>query len=105
MLTNYENGGTTPRDTAIWTKLSEYFGVTEGYIMGVSENVKYLSLDDAMNDDEFIKKAIMPIEIKVSTRDELDLLVTISNLDKEDIKKVLELASVLFGNEKYDDKR
>lgn len=41
MLTNYENGSSTPRDQSVWEKLSEYFGVSVSYLMGLTNTLVF----------------------------------------------------------------
>ena len=60
-LSNYETGRTNPDSYAI-VKLSEFFGVTSDYLLGISDrNLKNMSdilneLDDIKNRIEDIKK-------------------------------------------------
>lgn len=35
-LTNYENGKRSPRDQKSWKRIADFFGVSVGYVMGVS---------------------------------------------------------------------
>ena len=35
-LTNYENGKRTPRDQEVWQLIANYFGVSVGFVMGIS---------------------------------------------------------------------
>ena len=41
MLTNYENGSSTPRDQSVWEKLAEYFGVSVSYLMGLTDSLVF----------------------------------------------------------------
>ena len=41
MLTNYENGSSTPRDQSVWEKLAGYFGVSVSYLMGLTDTLVF----------------------------------------------------------------
>lgn len=90
MLTNYENGGSMPRDNEIWEKLADYFGVTQANLMGLTRQPTDFTTD------EFDTENIMPIELEVNTKDMLDLVLIIQKLDAEDIRKLYEFALTNF---------
>lgn len=50
MLTNYENGKRSPRDSKVWIKLAAYFGVDVSYLMGTSNKVDPSLAEDHVSD-------------------------------------------------------
>ena len=112
MLTNYENGSSTPRDNSIWEKLSEYFGVTVSYLMGLTDSVgmknakpggmflPFIVIDDELVQKEYIEEG-KPLEVIVSSVAEYALLANVSQLDDDDIESILVSVQELI-REKYD---
>lgn len=112
MLTNYENGSSTPREYTIWKKLSELFNVSVSYLMGLTDimgmaNDTSISMDFAMIDTEQIKADYIdtgkPIEFQISSLEEYAVLANISQLmllGGEDVKTLLTTLQSLI-REKY----
>jgi len=97
MLTNYENGGTMPRSSAVWEQLAEFFGVSVGYLMGVTDVIKpapsadggmYLSF--IVLDKEAIYETISkPVEVSIDTPETYALLANIGQLPDDEIALLL----------------
>ena len=100
MLTNYENGGSTPRNSAFWEELAEFFDVSVGYLMGVTEALpgagaapentiplRFVVLN--MDSIEKIIQAKKPIEVTVDTPETYALLANLAQLPDEEIAKLL----------------
>ena len=103
MLTNYENGSSTPREQSVWEKLSEYFGVSVSYLMGLTDSLvfpqdwdKGWHPDTITIDVERVQKEYIdgkkPLEIIVSNLTEYLLLANIMQLDPDEIKELLKTA-------------
>ena len=99
MLTNYENGGSTPRNSAFWEELAEFFGVSVGYLMGVTEAMPGAIVPESasslrfvvlkMDSIEKIIQAKTPIEVTIDTPEQYALLANIAQLPDEEIAKLL----------------
>ena len=46
MLSNYENGNSTPRNKDVYDRLADYFNVSTGYVMGVSDGRKQINWEE-----------------------------------------------------------
>ncbi len=103
MLTNYENGSSTPRDQSVWEKLAGYFGVSVSYLMGLTDTLvfpqdwdKGWHPDTITIDVERVQKEYIdgkkPLEIEIASIDEYLLLANIMQLDPDEIKELLEIA-------------
>ena len=57
-LMYYEKGGTEPRNKQVWKKLADYFGVSEGYLLGYSSVKNEVDLKVAVL-DEMLKKLLV----------------------------------------------
>ena len=100
MMTNYENGSSTPRSQTFWIDLANYFGVSTGYLMGITDTVDetvpsgtcylpFFILDTESIQERFIKTAY-PVEIGIETPEQYALLANISQLPHDEIIKLLE---------------
>lgn len=100
MLTNYENGSSTPRDQSVWEKLAGYFGVSVSYLMGLTDTLVFpqdwdkgwhpetITIDVERVQKEYIdgKK---PLEIIVSNLTEYLLLANLVSLDPAEMETLL----------------
>ena len=100
MLTNYENGSSTPRDQSVWEKLAGYFGVSVSYLMGLTDTLVFpqdwdkgwhpetITIDVERVQKEYIdgKK---PLEIIVSNLTEYLLLANLVGLDPAEMETLL----------------
>ena len=91
MLTNYENGNTVPRDSAVWEKLSEYFGVSISYLLGLTDMLSASSLDATQIQERYIKGK-QPIEYIVSSVSEYQLLACMQLLEHDEIIALLRMS-------------
>lgn len=102
MLTNYENGSSIPRDQSIWEKLSEYFGVSVSYLMGLTDTLntpsmseKHTTLKTITIDTERVRKDYIdgkqPIEVIMSSVEEYALLANMQMLRQDEIVSLLEI--------------
>ena len=102
MLTNYENGSSTPRDQSVWEKLAEYFGVSVSYLMGLTDTLvfpqnwdKGWHPDTITIDVERVQKEYIdgkkPLEIIVSNLTEYLLLANLVGLDPAEMETLLEI--------------
>ena len=57
-LMYYEKGKTEPRNKQVWKKLADYFGVSEGYLLGYSSVKNEVDLKVAVL-DEMLKKLLV----------------------------------------------
>jgi len=97
MLTNYENGGTMPRSAAFWEQLAEFFDVSVGYLMGVTNSIEeggYISDHARLAFVVLDKKAALetikkPVEVRINTLETYALLANISQLPDEEIAILL----------------
>ena len=101
MLTNYENGGTMPRSVAVWEQLAELFGVSVGYLMGVTNSINEQKSDFVPDDGvqlsfiaykrDSVQKAISkPVEIQIDTPERYALFFNIDQLPDDEIPALLE---------------
>ena len=104
MLTNYENGSSTPREYSVWRKISDQFNVSISYLMGLTDvldvaNNKndhthypdYITINPNYVMEEYISSG-KPIEFQVKSLEEYALLANISQfmaLGNEDVKTLL----------------
>lgn len=102
MLTNYENGSSIPRDQSIWEKLSEYFGVSVSYLMGLTDTLNTTSMSEehttlktiTINTERVRKDYIdgkQPIEVIMSSVEEYALLANMQMLRQDEIVSLLEI--------------
>lgn len=115
MLTNYENGSSTPRDQSVWEKLSEYFGVSVSYLMGLTDTLVFpqdwdkgwrpqsIIIDAERVQEEYIDTQ-KPLEIEIASIDEYLLFANITQLYPDEIKELLKIAQGWI-REKYKGKR
>ena len=106
MLTNYENGGAMPRNSAFWEQLAGIFGVSVGYLMGVTNTIDHSELfdPDAMarlsfivyNRESVCKAIEQPVEVEVRTPERYALLVNIDQLPDDEIEALLEHVRGLY---------
>ncbi|MDR0922055.1 MAG: helix-turn-helix transcriptional regulator [Lactobacillales bacterium] len=88
-LSNYENGKRSPRDPKIWEKIADYFGVSVGYVMGVSSDPKkYEDEITYFNGKEIVALSSSPND-PFSWIDK-KLLATFNRLDVDRKEKVLD---------------
>lgn len=115
MLTNYENGSSTPRDQSVWEKLAGYFGVSVSYLMGLTDTLvfpqnwdKGWHPDTITIDVERVQKEYIdgkkPLEIIVSNLTEYLLLANLAGLDPAEMETLLEIVQGWL-REKYKGKR
>jgi len=102
MLTNYENGGTMPRNAAFWNELAEFFGVSAGYLMGVTNTLDGIAPDagDGIHlsfivlDDDYIKEKVIrakqPVELDIRTPEMYALLANVDQLPDGEVAELLE---------------
>lgn len=113
MLTNYENGSSIPRDQSIWEKLSEYFGVSVSYLMGLTDTfhtippteenttVRTITIDAERVQKTYIDEK-QPIEVIMSSVEEYALLANMQMLGREEIVSLLRTVQTWI-QEKNDD--
>ena len=97
MLTNYENGSSTPRNAKIWEELGRYFDVSVAYLAGFTETVEaFMSAEEATNN-------LLPtFEYTPETTDERDAFLFLHQLDQGDAQKVYDLVKELYFSDKYE---
>lgn len=91
MLTNYENGSTVPRDCAVWKKLSEYFGISISYLLGLTDILSASSLDATQIQERYIKGK-QPLEYIVSSEAEYRLLACMQMLEPDEMIALLRMS-------------
>ena len=85
-LMYYEKGVTEPRNKRVWEKLADYFGVSEGYLLGYSSVKNEVDLKVAVL-DETLKKLHV---IKDNGPNLLDLGLVTAIAEIESFKKEIE---------------
>jgi len=101
MLTNYENGGTMPRNADFWRDLADFFDVSVGYLMGVSNSLgetrNGFDPDDAVRlafiafKRESVQEVISkPVEIEIDTPERYALFFNIDQLPDSEIAELSE---------------
>ena len=97
MLTNYENGGSMPRNVAFWDELAGILGVSAGYLMGVTNSIaedegfedsshfSFLVLDEKAIREKIAK----PVEVTIDTPESYALLANIGQLPDDELTKLL----------------
>ncbi|EIP8443358.1 helix-turn-helix transcriptional regulator, partial [Enterococcus faecalis] len=103
MLTNYENGSSIPRNNKIWYELADYFNVSVPYLMGLT-NKPSDYIKTPVEDINTLIESFEPLEVKVRNWEELQALLFLDILEKEDINKTIEFMYQLLQKENYDDK-
>ena len=86
-LMYYEKGGAEPRNKQVWKKLADYFGVSEGYLLGYSSVKNEVDLKVAVL-DEMIKKLLV---IKDNGPNLLDLGLATAIAEIESFKREIEV--------------
>ena len=108
MLTNYENGSSTPRDNSVWENLSNFFNVSVSYLMGLTDTLErvregmylpFIVIDEDRVQKEYIEQET-PVEFVITSVTEYALLANISQLDEDDMKDYLDSVQKLI-REKY----
>ena len=85
-LMYYEKGVTEPRNKQVWEKLADYFGVSEGYLLGYSSVKNEVDLKVAVL-DEMLKKLLV---IKDNGPNLLDLGLVTAIAEIESFKRKIE---------------
>ena len=86
-LMYYEKGKSEPRNKQVWKKLADYFGVSEGYLLGYSSVKNEVDLKVAVL-DEMLKKLLV---IKDNGPNLLDLGLATAIAEIESFKKEIEI--------------
>ena len=85
-LMYYEKEKSAPRNKQVWEKLADYFGVSEGYLLGYSSVKNEVDLKVAVL-DEMLKKLLV---IKDNGPNLLDLGLVTAIAEIESFKKEIE---------------
>lgn len=96
-LMYYENEIRKPRDERIWSALADYFGVSEGYLLGYNDEL--MTFKSGAEFEEAWKKAIDRIETKERVERKLGKSVNKAKLDTKTLAKLENIKQRI--NQKY----
>lgn len=102
MLTNYENGNGTPRDESIWEKLSQIFGVSKSYVMGLTTDIETANKKKSL---KVVVDMSQPVSVQPKNQTDLDVLMKLDLIDSDDMEEVSEFLDKLLAKEKYEGRR
>lgn len=91
MLSNYENGNSTPRNRDIYDRLADYFNVSTGYVMGVSDGRKQINwekFDEHITDAQKYEIQMLDkgFDLDVLLDEKIELRIDEKPLSKEERK-------------------
>ena len=105
MLSNYEKGTTTPRDSTVWEKLAEIFNVSLSHVMGTAIDINTIRKPLEVPVDT--SKPI-DISLNIKTQADLDILTYLTlfdEMEEEDRIKIVDYFNQILSAEKYDELR